>query len=76
LSADRPDEDAGTILLDDIHAVFTKLGIDRIASEDLAKELLALNDFRADWRDERPGRKLTQGDVAAPARPRGVTRML
>ncbi len=69
LSKDRPDEDAGVVLLEDIRAVFLKLDIDRIASEDLVKELHAVSDYWLDWRDDRPGHKLSQGDVARLLRP-------
>jgi len=69
LTANRPDEDPGVILLGDILAVFSRRRIDRIASADLVTELIALNDFWTDWRDERPDRKLTQGDLARLLRP-------
>jgi hypothetical protein len=69
LTANRPDEDPGVILLGDILAVFSRRRIDRIASADLVAELIAVNDFWTDWRDERPGRKLTQGDLACLLRP-------
>jgi Protein of unknown function (DUF3631) len=72
LSKDRPDEDAGVVLLTDIRGVFGKLDTDRIKSEELVKELPALNDYWLDWRDDRPGRKLTQGDVARLLRPFGI----
>jgi len=68
LTANRPDEDPGVILLGDILAVFSRRRIDRIASADLVNELIALNDFWHDWR-ERPGRKLTQGDLGRLLRP-------
>jgi Protein of unknown function (DUF3631) len=38
LSKDRPDEDAGVVLLTDIRGVFGKLDTDRIKSEELVKE--------------------------------------
>jgi hypothetical protein len=69
LSSNRPDEDPGVVLLGDIRVVFRKLDVDRIASAELILELLATNDFWTDWRDERPGRKLTQGDLARLLRP-------
>ena len=69
LTANRPDEDPGVILLGDILAVFSRRRIDRIASADLVTELIALNDFWTDWRDERPDRKLTQGDLGRLLRP-------
>jgi Protein of unknown function (DUF3631) len=64
LSANRPDEDPGIILLTDIRTAFTRLNTDRVTSADLVGELLAINDFWLDWSDERAGRKLNQGDLA------------
>jgi hypothetical protein len=69
LSANRPDEDPGVVLLNDILTVFVTKHVDRIASAELVNELIAVNDFWTDWRDERPGRKLTQGDLGRLLRP-------
>jgi hypothetical protein len=69
LSANRPDEDPGVVLLGDIFTVFHAKRIDRISSADLVNELLALNEIWSDWREERPGRKLTQGDLGRLLRP-------
>ena len=69
LNANRPDEDVSVVLLGDIRAVFLNCVVDRITSEELIKELPVVNDLWADWRDDRPGRKLTQGDLARLLRP-------
>jgi Protein of unknown function (DUF3631) len=69
LSANRPDEDPGVVLLGDIRTVFLRLGVDRITSSELVIELLATNDQWNDWRDDRPGRKLSQADLARLLRP-------
>jgi Protein of unknown function (DUF3631) len=44
LSANRPDEDPGVTLLDNIRGVFQALGVDRIASSALVEELIGLDD--------------------------------
>jgi hypothetical protein len=68
LCANRPDEDPGVVLLADVRTIFLGFGIDRIASAVLIKALLALDDgIWADWRglnDDRPPRKLGQGELA------------
>jgi hypothetical protein len=68
LSANRLYEDVGVTLLEDIRAVFEELGVDRIASALLVSKLINLNDGAwAEWRgprDDRPPRKLTQGELA------------
>jgi Protein of unknown function (DUF3631) len=68
LYSNRPDEDPGVALLTDIRTVFWVRGIDRIASADLVKALIELDDgLWADWRgpqDDRPPRKLTQSELA------------
>jgi hypothetical protein len=51
LCANRPDEDPGVTLLGDIRGVFQALGVDRIASSALVKELIGLDDGRwNEWR--------------------------
>jgi hypothetical protein len=57
LSKDRPDEDPGVRLLTDIRDIFARRRVDRITSEDLVKELIALDSL---WSDQQ-SRKLTQG---------------
>ena len=73
LSADRPDEDAGVVLLTDIQTIFQAREIDRIASADLVEELAGLEEGRwAEFRganDDRPPRKLTQPQLAQLLRP-------
>jgi Protein of unknown function (DUF3631) len=60
------DEDAAVTLLNDIRAVFDALGIDRISSERLVEELVAMEDTGwADWRgvrDDQQPRRLSQGE--------------
>src|SRR5262245_20196080 len=67
LSANRPDEDPGVVLLGDIQTIFWRLGVDRIASAVLIEVLLELDDrMWADWRgvnDDRPPRKLSQSEL-------------
>jgi hypothetical protein len=76
LSADRPDEDPGEVLLADIRTIFLARGIDRIASAALVEALLVLDDgMWADWRgphDNRSPRKLNQSDLAGVLRPFGI----
>ena len=76
LTANRPDEDPGVILLGDIRAIFGRLGVDRLTSKVLIEALLALDDaLWADWRgpnDDRPPRKLNQSDMARLLRPFGI----
>jgi hypothetical protein len=68
LCANRPDEDPGVVLLTDIRSVFQTRGINRISSAALVEALLALDDgLWNEWRgphDDRPPRKLTQGELA------------
>jgi hypothetical protein len=74
LSANRPDEDPGVTLLADIRIVFQAR--DRIASAALVEALTGLDDGRwNEWRgpkDDRPPRKLTQGDLSHLLRPFGI----
>jgi hypothetical protein len=76
LSADRPDEDPGEVLLTDIRTVFQVEGADRIASATLVKELIGLDDGQwGEWRglnDDGPPRKLTQPQLAQLLRPFGI----
>lgn len=74
LCANRPDEDPGVILLNDIR-VFDTMGVDRISSLALVEALHAIEDgLWLDWRgpnDDRPPRKLNQSEtrpVVAPIR--------
>ena len=73
LSADRPDEDAGVVLLADIRTIFQARKVDRIASAALVEALVELDDGRwAEFRgvnDDRPPRKLTQPQLAQLLRP-------
>lgn len=73
LSADRPDEDPGVMLLTDIKTIFDARGVDRIASAALVAALLALEDGGwNEWRgssDDGQPRKLTQGELARLLRP-------
>jgi hypothetical protein len=72
LNADRMDEDPGIVLLTDIRTVFDALNVDRISSAALPEELIALDSLWDDWRgpnDDRPPRKLTQGELARLLRP-------
>src|SRR6516162_2550378 len=76
LSADRPDEDPGVVLLTDIRTVFQVDGADRIASATLVEELIGLDDGHwGEWRgpdDDRAPRKLTQPQLAQLLRPFGI----
>lgn len=76
LSADRPDEDPGVVLLADVRTVFLTKGVDRISSADLVEALLNLDDGRwMDFRgpnDDRPPRKLNQPGLARMLRPFGI----
>ena len=73
LSADRPDEDAGVVLLTDIQTIFQARKVDRIASAALIEALVEFGDGRwAEFRgvnDDRPPRKLTQPRVGPAAAP-------
>ena len=61
------------MLLADIRAIFDALGLDRINSAALVEALLGLDDsLWNDWRglrDDRPARKLNQGELARLLRP-------
>jgi putative DNA primase/helicase len=72
LFARRTDEDAGVVLLNDVWTIFQRLGVDRITSGELIRELLALNELWSDWCDDRPGRKLNQAFLARLLRPFGI----
>jgi hypothetical protein len=72
-AADRPDEDPAIVLLDDIREIFTRLRVDRIHSENLVEELVALearpwSAFRGVHDNQQP-RKLTQGTLAYTLKP-------
>jgi len=73
LSANRPDEDAGVVLLTDIRSIFERLQTERVPSATLIEALLTLDDgMWADWRgpnDDRPARKLNQPELARLLRP-------
>jgi hypothetical protein len=76
LSADRPNEDAGVVLLTDIRTIFQARKVDRIASAALIEALVELGDGRwAEFRgvnDDRTPRKLTQPQLAQLLRPFGI----
>jgi Protein of unknown function (DUF3631) len=76
LSADRPHEDAGVVLLTDIRSIFQARKIDRIPSAALVEELVGLGDgWWAEFRgvnDDRPPRKLSQSELAQLLRPFGI----
>jgi hypothetical protein len=76
LSANRPDEDPGVTLLDNIRGVFHALGVDRIASSALVEKLIGLDDgLWNEWRgpnDDRPPRALTQSELSGLLRPFGI----
>ena len=76
LSANRPDEDPGVTLLADIRVVFEARGFDRMASLALVAALLDLDHGPySEWRgpnDDRPPRKLTQGELSRLLRPFGI----
>jgi Protein of unknown function (DUF3631) len=76
LSANRPDEDPGVTLLDNIRGVFQALGVDRIASSALVEELIGLDDgLWNEWRgphDDGSPRTLTQGELSRLLRPFGI----
>lgn len=75
LMADRPEEDPGVILLNDIRSIFLALGIDRIASKVLVKALHALDDGNSIWNewrgrhDDRPPHKFTETELSQLLRP-------
>jgi len=68
LSAKRPDEDLGVMLLIDIRTVFLARGFDRISSLALVDALLGLEDgIWNEWggpQDDRVPHKLKQGELA------------
>src|SRR5262249_17915706 len=74
--ANRPDEDPGVTLLADVRTVFEALGFDRIASLTLVETLIGLDDgLWNEWHgpnDDRPPRKLTQGELSRLLRPFGI----
>jgi Protein of unknown function (DUF3631) len=76
LSDDRPDEDAGVVLLTDIRTIFHARNVDRVGSAALIEALVELGDGR--WaefpgvNDDRPPRKLTQPQLAHLLRPFGI----
>jgi hypothetical protein len=76
LSASRPDQDLRVRLLADIRTVFQAHGVDRIASSALVAALLGLDyDLWSEWRgpnDDRPPRRLTQGELSRQLRPFGI----
>src|SRR5262249_24344367 len=59
--------------LNNIRSVFTTTGTDRIGSADLVEAMLAMEDTPwSEWRgvnDDRPPRKLSQGELARLLRP-------
>jgi hypothetical protein len=73
LSANRPDEDPGVVLLADIRAVFQARGVDRIASSALVEALRGLDDgLWHEWRgpnDDRSPHNLTRGELSQLLRP-------
>ncbi len=73
LASNCLDEDPGVVLLGDIRNVFQARSMERIASATLVEALLAFDDsFWNEWRgpnDDRPPRKLTQGELARMLRP-------
>jgi hypothetical protein len=76
LSADRPDEDPGVVLLTDIRTVFQVNGGDRMASSALVEALVQLDDgMWHEWRgphDDRYPRKLSQPELSNLLRPFGI----
>jgi hypothetical protein len=76
LSADRPDEDPGVVLLHDIRTIFNAWGVDRIASAALVEQLIGLDDgIWHDWRgprDDQLPRKLSKGELGRLLRPFGI----
>jgi hypothetical protein len=76
LSADRPDEDPGVVLLTDIRTVFQVDGADRMASSALVEALVQLDDgMWHEWRgphDDRYPRKLSQPELSNLLRPFGI----
>jgi hypothetical protein len=76
LSASRPDQDLRVTLLADIRIVFQARGVDRMASSALVAALLGLDHgLWSEWRgpnDDRPPRKLTQGELSRLLRPFGI----
>jgi Protein of unknown function (DUF3631) len=65
------DEDAPVALLYDIRVIFIRLGVDRIKSLDLARELHQLEDGMGIWtawcgvNDDQAPHAITQGEIAA-----------
>jgi hypothetical protein len=76
LCSNHSDEDPGIMLLTDIRTVFLRRGSDRIASAFLVQALLEFDDgLWNEWRgprDDRPPRKLTQGELARLLRTFGI----
>jgi Protein of unknown function (DUF3631) len=76
LCGNRPDEDPGVTLIADVRTVFEALGFDRVASSALVEARIGLDDgLWNEWRgpnDNRPPRKLTQGELSRLLRPFGI----
>jgi hypothetical protein len=76
LNRNRPDEDSGVVLLDDIRKVFSTLRTDRISTAALVEALHGLDDgMWAEWRgrdDVGIGHPLTRAEMAALLRPFGI----
>jgi hypothetical protein len=76
LAGTSRDEDPVVTLLIDIRSIFDSLGVDRITSDDLIRELIALDDAAwSEWRgsrNDRQRRNLTTGELALLLRLLGI----
>jgi hypothetical protein len=67
----RTEESTGAMLLEDIRAILTERGGDRITSEALVEDLVALEG--RPWADWRKGKQMTVNNLARALKPFGVT---
>lgn len=72
LSSDdtRTDSEIGVLLLGDLRAIFEKRDVDRLASSEILKDLIALEE--RPWSDWRHGRPLTARHLAKLLEPFGI----
>lgn len=69
-AGDTEDESIGVELLRDIRAIFDNLEVDRISTEDLLEELIAVDE--SPWSEWRKGQPITNRGVARLLKPYGI----